>query len=97
MPIGIVLSGGGAKGDFEIGALRAMYNRGIRPAVLAGASVGSLNAVKLAEDPNSDAPLTELEGIWLSLTNDSDMYVEDPNFAKIEQILRTSCATTGSC
>jgi predicted acylesterase/phospholipase RssA len=85
MPIGIVLSGGGAKGDFEIGALRAMYNRGIRPAVLAGASVGSLNAVKLAEDPNSDAPLTELEGIWLSLTNDSDMYVEDPNFAKIEQ------------
>jgi predicted acylesterase/phospholipase RssA len=85
MPVGIVLSGGGAKGDFEIGALRAMYNRGIRPAVLAGTSVGSINAVKLAEDPSSDGPLTELEGIWFSLNNDADMYVEDPNFAKIEQ------------
>jgi hypothetical protein len=26
----IVLSGGGAKGDFEVGAVRCLYNRGIR-------------------------------------------------------------------
>ena len=88
MPIGIVLSGGGAKGDFELGALRAMYNRGIRPAVLTGTSVGSLNAVKLAESATSDGPLTELEAIWFGLNYDGDMYVEDPNFAKINQAIK---------
>jgi NTE family protein len=88
MPIGIVLSGGGAKGDFELGALRAMYNRGIRPAVLAGTSVGSINAVKLAEDPTSDEPLTELEAIWFGLVTDDDMYVEDPNFKKVNQAIK---------
>lgn len=88
MPIGIVLSGGGSKGDFEIGALRAMYNRGIRPDVLAGTSVGSINAVKLAEDGTSDGPLSELEALWFGLVNDADMYVEDPNFAKVEQVTK---------
>ncbi|HLZ84058.1 MAG TPA: patatin-like phospholipase family protein [Caulobacteraceae bacterium] len=88
MTTGIVLSGGGALGDFEIGALRAMYNRGIRPDVLTGTSVGSINAVKLAEDPKSDGPLTELEGIWFGLNNNADMFVEDPNFALIDQSLK---------
>ena len=46
MPIAISLSGGGAKGDFEVGALRLLYDRGIRPDVLTGSSVGAINAVK---------------------------------------------------
>ena len=45
----IVLSGGSAKGDFEVGAVRCLYNRGVRPKILCGTSVGSVNALKLAE------------------------------------------------
>ena len=35
----LVLSGGGAKGDFELGAIRALYDAGIVPPILVGTSV----------------------------------------------------------
>ena len=40
--IGLVLSGGGALGFAEIGAIAALEDSGIRPNVIAGASVGAL-------------------------------------------------------
>jgi predicted acylesterase/phospholipase RssA len=42
MPIAIVLSGGGAKGDIEVGALRFIYDQGARQDILCGTSVGSM-------------------------------------------------------
>ena len=39
--IGLVLSGGGALGFAEIGAIKALEDNGIRPNVIAGASVGA--------------------------------------------------------
>ncbi len=80
MPIGIVLSGGGAKGDFQVGALRFLYNQGIRPDILTGTSVGAINVAKLAEGENPADPtlgLTGLERIWESLQRNSDMYVDE--------------------
>jgi predicted acylesterase/phospholipase RssA len=47
--IAIVLAGGGAKGSFEVGAVRYLYDQGIRPNILCGTSVGAINAAKLAE------------------------------------------------
>ena len=47
--VGIVLAGGGAKGSFEVGVVRYLYDRGIRPNIICGTSVGALNAIKLAE------------------------------------------------
>jgi predicted patatin/cPLA2 family phospholipase len=49
MNTAIVLSGGGAHGDFEVGALRYLYNRGFYPKIICGSSVGAINGVKLAE------------------------------------------------
>jgi NTE family protein len=80
MPTAICLSGGGAKGDFEVGALRLLYDRGVRPNILAGTSVGAINAVKLAEgeDPaNPRQGLAGLETIWASLRRNEDMYLEE--------------------
>lgn len=88
MPIAIALSGGGSKGDFEIGALRSLYNRGVQPDIVTGTSVGSVNAVKLAEDAVGDGALSELEEIWLDLMSDSDMYVEDPKFAEMSHAVK---------
>jgi predicted acylesterase/phospholipase RssA len=45
----IALSGGGTKGDFEVGAVRYLYDNGVHPKILCGTSVGSINALKLAE------------------------------------------------
>ena len=49
--IGLVLSGGGARGAYEVGALSVLppelEQRGQRPKVLVGTSVGAINAAFL--------------------------------------------------
>jgi NTE family protein len=46
--IAVVLGGGGLKGFAHIGALRALRERGIRPAIYAGSSIGALIGVAAA-------------------------------------------------
>ena len=73
----VVLSGGGSRGDFELGALRLLYERGIRPDIICGVSVGSINAAKLAEGDdaaNSSRGFAGLNGIWASLQRNHDMW-----------------------
>ena len=41
----VVLSGGGALGAYEVGVLRVLEAVGLRPAIVAGVSIGALNAV----------------------------------------------------
>jgi NTE family protein len=80
MSTAIVLSGGGSRGDFEIGAVRCLYDRGVTPSILCGTSVGAINAAKLAEGENPANPaqgLPGLEAIWFSLMQNSDMYLEE--------------------
>jgi NTE family protein len=45
----LVLGGGGALGDFELGVLQYLYGYNIRPQIICGTSVGAINAAKLAE------------------------------------------------
>ena len=46
--LAFVLGGGGARGAFQIGALRALYEAGLRPDLLVGSSIGAVNAAALA-------------------------------------------------
>lgn len=62
----VVLSGGGSLGAAQVGALRALYEAGVRPDLFVGCSVGALNAAFLAVDP-SPGRLDELERIWRAL------------------------------
>lgn len=52
--LGMALSGGGARGFAHLGALKAMEERGIRPDILSGVSVGSLVAVLYADGYTPD-------------------------------------------
>jgi NTE family protein len=65
--IGIVLSGGGAKGAFEVGVLRALLNKINKDkdvlAGISGTSIGAMNAAFVASGQFED-----LEKIWLSWT-----------------------------
>lgn len=47
--IGFALSGGGARGFAHLGAIKAMEERGIKPDLLSGTSVGSLVAAFIAD------------------------------------------------
>jgi NTE family protein len=61
----LVLGGGGGRGAAQLGVLRALAARGIRPDACVGTSVGALNAAVVAAVGLGEAvPL--LEGIWAS-------------------------------
>ena len=54
--VGLVLMGGGAKGAYEVGVWRALWEHGIRRfAVIAGTSVGALNALLIADKTPEEA------------------------------------------
>lgn len=83
MRVAFVLSGGGAKGDFEVGALRYLYDQVLpglgkeQPDIICGTSVGAVNSVKLAEGGRQ--ALEQLERIWTETLNDpNDMYLTEP-------------------
>jgi len=65
MPIAFALSGGGARAAAQVGVLRALLERGIRPDMVVGASAGAVNGAWLALDPDG---LDDLESVWRGLT-----------------------------
>jgi NTE family protein len=84
--IAIVLSGGGAKGAFEVGAVRCLRDVArIQPDILSGSSVGALNAAKLAEGGTA---LADLEQLWLRMQGNTDLYLERPWFRVLEPPIR---------
>jgi NTE family protein len=60
--VAFVLSGGASLGAVEVGMLSALRERGIRPDVIVGTSVGALNGAWLAGHP--DAPIEDLAEVW---------------------------------
>ena len=68
--IGVVLSGGGAKGAGQLGMMKYAYEKGIRPDFISGISVGSLNATMWAQEENLDV----LESLWREIKGNSDIY-----------------------
>jgi NTE family protein len=57
-----VLGGGGVLGAHEVGMLRALAEAGIRPDLIVGTSVGAINGVLVAADP--DRAVTRLDELW---------------------------------
>lgn len=55
----IALEGGGAKGAYELGALRALKERNIEIHAVAGTSIGAMNGAMVVMDA-----LEELEDLW---------------------------------
>lgn len=58
-----VLSGGGARGALQVGALRALLECGERPDVIVGTSIGAWNGSLLAQNPNATG-IAALEAAW---------------------------------
>jgi NTE family protein len=62
-----VLSGGASLGAMQVGMLHALYEVGITPDFLVGASVGALNAAFVASRPQSRQTARELGRVWRDL------------------------------
>ncbi|OPH34076.1 patatin-like phospholipase family protein, partial [Moraxella atlantae] len=62
--VGLVLSGGGAKGAYHVGVMQAIQEFGIPIHQISGASIGALNGAVLASAPNLQIGINRLQEIW---------------------------------
>ena len=62
-----VLGGGGMLGAAEVGMLRALFEREIRPDLIVGTSVGAINGAFIAADPTPSA-VERLGAVWEELS-----------------------------
>jgi NTE family protein len=63
-----VLGGGGVLGAVEVGMLQALFERGIRPDLVVGTSVGAINGALVAADP-TPAAVDRLRAVWGDLAS----------------------------
>jgi NTE family protein len=62
--LAFVLSGGGARGAFQVGALYALLEHWLKPELLIGTSIGAANASYIALNGFSKDTLDRLSGVW---------------------------------
>src|ERR1700747_1696911 len=67
----LVLQGGGSLGAFGCGAFKALANKNIKLDIVAGTSIGGINAAIIAGSIDKDHPERTLEEFWLELGENS--------------------------
>lgn len=75
MKIGLVLSGGGAKGAYQAGMVQSLAKHGIEVAMVSGASIGSLNGAIVASAPNIATAAQRLDEVWALVAEESVLEV----------------------
>src|SRR3712207_5522403 len=67
----LILQGGGSLGAFGCGVFKALANRNVKIDIIAGTSIGGLNASIIAGAKAEDHPEKALEQFWLELGEDN--------------------------
>lgn len=75
---GVVLEGGGAKGAYQVGALKAMQECGVKIKAVSGVSVGALNGALVMMGKQEEAVK-----IWENIKFSSIMKVNDEDMEKL--------------
>ena len=84
---GLVLSGGGAKGTYEAGVVKALAKLNFEPDVIAGASIGALNgAIVAASQTLADAAET-LTAVWTGINEDEILKVNKLSLLRLQTIV----------
>lgn len=74
--VGLVLSGGGAKGAYQVGVLKYMAENDMAVDAIAGASIGALNGAVIASASNMQEASEHLNRLWQTLANESPLKVD---------------------
>lgn len=80
---GLVLSGGGAKGAYQVGVLKALLELGTNIDMVAGASMGALNGAVLACAPSLSVGVQRMETLWNALAAQSPIEANTPAYLKL--------------
>lgn len=65
--VGLVLSGGGAKGAYQVGVIRALAQLDVPVSLVAGASIGALNGAMVCASDDLSQAAHRLEKLWTQL------------------------------
>ena len=68
LKIGLTLSGGGAKGAYQVGVVKALAEMNVSVDAISGASIGSLNGGVVASAPSLNEAAVRLESLWSELS-----------------------------
>ncbi len=71
--IGLVLSGGGAKGAYQVGMIKALAKLGLSPCAVSGTSIGALNGSTVACAPDMETAVYQLSDIWSRIAAESPL------------------------
>jgi NTE family protein len=74
----LILQGGGSLGAFGCGVFKALANSNIKIDIIAGTSIGGLNASIIAGSKGEDPPEKTLEQYWLELGEDNAANLNSP-------------------
>ena len=74
----LILQGGGSLGAFGCGVFKALANSNIKIDIIAGTSIGGLNASIIAGSKGEDHPEKALEQYWLELGESSIANLNSP-------------------
>ena len=78
----LVLQGGGSLGAFGCGVFKAIANNNIKVDIIAGTSIGGINAAIIAGSKDKEHPEEALERFWLELSEsfvDLDKIIPPPS------------------
>ncbi|MEA5501119.1 patatin-like phospholipase family protein [Limnoraphis robusta Tam1] len=87
---GLVLTGGGAKGAYQAGALRYLAELNFQPKIIAGTSVGALNGAVLASYRPFSNAVQQLNELW---TNLGEVEILKANTEQIYHLLSYAAQT----
>lgn len=68
MKTAFVLSGGGAKGAFQVGVIQRLVEQGIKPDLIMGSSVGAINSAGFAH-----LGVQGMKDVWLNIKSPNDI------------------------
>jgi NTE family protein len=71
-----VLGGGGVLGSSEVGMVRALAERGVRPDLVLGTSIGALNGAFIAADPGPEGA-ERLAAVWEAVVREG-VFLDSP-------------------
>jgi NTE family protein len=88
----LIMQGGGSLGAFGCGVFKALRKNNIKLHILAGTSIGGVNAALIAGSKEEDRPELALEQFWLELAENS----VNLNFPMPEWLTENNAANTSS-
>ncbi|BDQ36831.1 phospholipase [Pseudodesulfovibrio nedwellii] len=80
---GLVLSGGGAKGAYQAGVIKALAELNITIDIVSGASIGALNGAMVACAPDLEEAAVRLKELWKKIGEDSPLTLNKSALLKL--------------